>query len=338
MKCLLYSVKPFELSYLNKSNRYGHTVEYAAKPLNAETAALAKGFECISIFTGDDASAPVLEKLSQLGIQFIATRAAGYDNIDLEAAGRLQIKVANVPAYSPHAIAEHAVAMMLTLNRRLVRADRQVKAHDFRVDDLIGFDLHNKVAGIIGTGRIGQISAKILDGFGCRLLAYDVAPQHELEEIHNLRYASLPALLDKSDIITLHVPLNEKTRHLINEEAIALMKPGVMLINTARGPVVDTSAVLKGLRSGQIGYYGMDVYEKEKGVFFYDHSGENLNDPVLDELIAHPNVLVTPHQAFATGEAITNICDTTFETIQAWSDGRSSSFELVFQPVHAGQH
>ncbi len=338
MKCLLYSVKPFELSYLNRANRYGHTTEYFSRPLNLETAAKARGFDCVSIFTGDDASAAVLEKLSSLGIQYIATRAAGYDNIDLQAAARLGIRVANVPAYSPHAIAEHAVAMMLTLNRKLVHADRQVKTHDFRVDELIGFDLNNKVAGIIGTGRIGQISAKILDGFGCRLLAYDVSPQHELEEMYNLRYASLSNVLSKADIITLHVPLNDKTRHLINEEAIRQMKPGVMIVNTSRGPVVDTKAILDGIHSGQIGYYGMDVYEKEKGVFFYDRRGEQMNDPILEELLTLPNVLVTPHQAFATNEAITNICDTTFETIQAWSDGRSSNFELVYQSVQAGHH
>lgn len=338
MKCLLYSVKPFELPYLNKANQYGHSTEYYSKPLNAESALLAKGYDCVSIFTGDDASAPVLEILASLGIRYLATRAAGYDNIDIKAASRLGIRVANVPAYSPYAIAEQAVGMMLALNRKLIRANSQVKEHDFRVDELIGFDMHNKTVGIIGTGRIGQVCARILHGFGCRLLAYDIEPQHDLEEQFNLRYASLSTVLGKSDIITLHLPLNDKTRHLINAESVHQMVPGVMIINTSRGPVVDTEAILQGLRSGQIGYFGMDVYEKEKGVFFYDHRGQSLNDPLLDELLALPNVLVTPHQAFATDEAIKNICDTTFESIQAWSDGKPSGFELTSQAIPAGHH
>jgi D-lactate dehydrogenase len=328
MKVIVYSTKEFEKSYLVTANKSRYELFFTSLSLSADTASLAKGYEAVMIFTGDDASAPVIDALHTYGIKYIAIRAAGYDNVDLCKAHELGMKVANVPEYSPYAIAEHTIGLILALNRKLIIANRQVHQQDFRVDNLIGFDLHRKKAGIIGTGRIGSVVAKILHGFGCELLGFDSTENPELIKNYRLTYTDFVTLCKESDIITIHIPLNEQTRYLINKEAIQTMKTGVMLINTGRGAVINTAAVTEALENKQLGCFGMDVYEKEKGLFFYDHSIEILHDPVLNKLLLMDNVLITPHQAFATKEAITNISETSFHTINCWDSGELSTCEL----------
>lgn len=328
MKVFFYSTKDYEQAYLQKANMQGIEVHFSGQTLSAQTAGLSKGFPCISVFTGDDLSENVLKILYANGVMHIAIRAAGYDNIDLDTAGKLGISVANVPEYSPYAIAEHAVAMMLCLNRKLITAHEQVSRFNFTTGNLIGFDLHNKVVGIIGTGRIGGIAARILHGFGCRLLGYDIKHDEALERKYNLSYTNLATLCSNADIITIHTPLNAATRYMINKEMLAQMKKGVMIINTARGAVIDTEALIEALENKAISSFGMDVYEKEKGVFFFDHTIAGVKDPMLQKLLKMPNVLVTPHQAFATKEALTNIAETTFYNIGYWAKFETSPNEL----------
>jgi D-lactate dehydrogenase len=328
MKILIYSSKEFEYPYILNANNKTNGLTFTEKALSIDTAGLAKGYDAVSIFAGDDASAPVIEKLQANKIKYIAIRAAGYDNVDVKAATRAGIKCANVPDYSPYSVAEHAVALILALNRKIILADRQVHGYDFTVDKLIGFDLHNKTVGIIGTGKIGCVASHILHGFGCNILAYDVIENRELMEICDVKYTYLKTVFAKSDIITIHVPLTEDTRHLVNKELLALMKPGALLINTARGAVIDTEAAVEALEKGKIGGLGLDVYENEKGLFFYDHSGEGLKDGLLQRLLDNHNVIITPHQAFATKEALTNIADTTFYNINCWAENKSSENEL----------
>ena len=328
MRVLVYSIKDFERSYLIRANKMHHELTYTNEALNAGTTGLAQTHEAVVVFTGDDVSAEVVQNLHQAGVKYIAVRAVGYDNVDIKKANALGIKVANVPEYSPYAIAEHAVAMMLALNRKLILADQQVCGHNFTVGNLIGFDLHQKTVGIIGTGRTGSVLAKILHGFGCRLLAYDIQENKELIEKYNLQYVDLKTLCRSSDIISIHTPLNTATKYLINKEMLDEMKAGVMLINTARGGVINTDHVLEALDNGKIGYLGLDVYEREKGVFFYDHSKQKIKDEVLIKLIQYPNVMITPHQAFATKEALSNIADTTLYNIDCWSQDKRSENEL----------
>lgn len=329
MNILFYSTKNFEKPFLLKANKLGHSVEFVAEPLSMASAAFAKGFECISIFAGDDASAAVIRELKRVGVRFIAIRAAGYDNVDLEEAGKNTITVANVPGYSPYAIAEHAVALMLALNRKIIQAHRQVQQQNFLLDNLMGFDLNQKTAGIIGTGKIGSVLAGILHGFGCSIVAYDGVRNEQLVSRYGVRYMDLPELCGQSDIISIHVPLTKQTRYMIHEPLIQKMKRGVMIINTARGSVVKTEDIIRYLDNGHIGYYGMDVYEKEKGLFFFDHTGEKLDDPMLQRLMRFENVLITPHQAFVTKEALANIAATTFYSIDSWSRKMRSVHELT---------
>lgn len=329
MKILIYSIKDFERSHLLEANKDNQQVRVTHYSLNTSTSEMAKGFDVVSVFTGDDVSAAVIQQLSDLGVQYIAVRAAGYDNVDLAKAKELGIRVANVPAYSPHSIAEHALALMLALNRKLVIADRQVHRHDFRVSKLVGFDLYGKTAGIIGTGKIGGSLAKILYGLGCKLIGYDIHPDPALQQECKLEYVSMQELCKRSDIISIHTCLTPETKYIINRNSIEIMKPGVMLINTSRGACVNTADVIDFLENGHIGYFGSDVYEKEKGVFFHDHSTEGLQDELLDKLLTMPNVLITPHQAFATNEALTNIAATTFYNIDCWSKGQRSENELT---------
>jgi len=295
--------------------------------LNMRTVQRADGFDCVSIFTSDDASAPVIRKLKQAGVKYIAVRATGFDNVDIKEAENCGITVANVPKYSPFAVAEHATALILALERNIVIADEQVHNFNFLIDDLVGSDIHGKTVGIIGTGRIGSAMCHIMDGFGCKVLAYDLQKDQSLERI--AKYVSLDELCEKADIISLHIPLNQNTRHLINKSLISRMKDNVMIINTARGAIVNTDDIIAGLRNGKIGYYGADVYESEKGIFFNDLSHSGLNDDKLKELMAMKNVLITPHQGFATMQAITNIAFTTFMNVRCWSRGISSPYELT---------
>ncbi|MEO5563691.1 MAG: 2-hydroxyacid dehydrogenase [Chitinophagaceae bacterium] len=329
MKTLYYSTKDFERKYMADVSDDLLQVSMTTKALGPDTVPDATGFEAISIFTGDDASAPVLEKLKIAGVKYIAIRAAGYDNVDLDKAAELGIRVANVPKYSPYAIAEHALTLILALNRKIVTADKQVHKGDFRVDNLIGFDIHNKTVGVIGTGKTGSILIKILSGFGCRILAYDIHENKQLAKDYKVEYVSPAILCRESDIISIHTSLNPHTKYMINKNMMELMKPGVMLINTSRGACVNTEDVLHYLENGHIGYFGADVYEHEKGLFFYDWSGKEIKDDLLKRLIAMSNVLITPHQAFATNEAIGNIFQTTFQTLHCWSNDRTAEHELV---------
>lgn len=328
MKVAVYSTKKYERVYLKKANSGVHELIFIEEALSADTASLAEGCRAVAIFTNDDASAEVLLQLSRHHVKHIVTRASGHDNINLKVADDLLMHVANVPEYSPYAIAEHTIAIILALNRKLIQANRQVKAYDFSLDKLIGFDLHGKTVGIIGSGRIGGIVAKILHGFGCNLLAYDVHQDQRLIADYNLRYVSIDELCVLSDIITLHPPLNEHTTHIIKEENIALMKNSVMIVNTGRGGLIKTEDAIRALDEGKIAYLGLDVYEHEKGLFFYDHSREIPKDKMFAKLLTFENVLITGHQAFLTETALTNIADTTIYNLNCFEKGERSRNEL----------
>lgn len=328
MKIAVYSIKPFEIPFLEKSNEGKFDLKLIQKPLNDETVKEANDCEGVSVFTNDDCSAGVLKALKDSGVKYIATRATGYDNIDLGKASELGIKVANVPEYSPYAIAEHAVAMILAMNRKLIQSDRLVKDYDFRLDNLIGFDLNGKTAGVIGAGKIGAIVLKILNGFGCKLLAFDPYPDKELEEM-GVNFVDLDTLLKRSDIISIHAPLNDKTKHLINKEKFDKMKNGVMLVNTGRGPVIKTEDAIDALKSSKLGYLGLDVYEFEKGLFFKDHRFDPPKDSLFAHLLSFKNVLITGHQAFLTQNALENIEDTTIFNFTCWAENKDSPNEVI---------
>ncbi len=306
-----------------------HQLSFFEANLNEKTIELAQGSDALAIFVNDTASLPVLERWAAIGGRYIALRAAGYNNVDLQAAKRLGIRVANVPSYSPHAVAEHTIALMLALNRKLIRANTRVRDFNFSLNGLVGFDMSGKTAGIIGTGKIGQITAKILDGFGCKVLCYDAYPNAAFAERYGAQYVDMETLCRQSDIITLHAPLVPETKYLINEERIMQMKRGVMLINTSRGGLVNTKAVINGLKSGQIGYLGLDVYELEQGLFFHDFSDTVLQDDMITRLLSFPNVLITSHQAFLTETALKNIADTTFYNLDCWAAGKETENELT---------
>lgn len=329
MKVLVYSAKDFEIPYLEKANQRKHQLDFTKDALCSQTAMKAVGYDAISIFSADEACFLTIEKLKEFGVKYIALRSVGYDNVNLRAASRLDIRVANVPAYSPYAIAEHAIALLLALNRKLIESNFRVNHYNFNLNNLVGFDLNNKTVGIVGTGKIGAVTSKIMHGFGCKLLAYDIVEDETLKERYNIRYTSLTELCEQADIISLHVPLNTETHQLINEELISVMKDGVVLINTARGSVINTEDVIDGLKSAKIGALGMDVYENEKGIFFKDHSQEIPHDDLLLKLNAMPNVLITGHHAFLTEEALTNIAETTVYNFDCWESGKESENELT---------
>jgi D-lactate dehydrogenase len=283
--------------------------------LSRETVSLARGCDAVCIFVNDKADAEVIGLLAEYGVKLIALRCAGFNNVDLQAAKENGLCVVRVPGYSPYAVAEHTVALVLALNRKIHRAHNRVREGNFSLQGLLGFDLHGKQVGIIGTGRIGQIAATIFrNGFGCEVLAYDLYPNEELIKI-GVRYGSTEEVIASSDIISLHCPLTPETFHLINEKTIALLKPGAMLINTSRGGLIDASAVIEGLKTGRVGALGIDVYEEEGDLFFKDLSGEVIRDDTFARLTTFPNVLITGHQGFFTKEALTNIADTTLRNI-----------------------
>ncbi len=279
--------------------------------LGPDTAAAARGAQAVCLFVNDHADRATLEILAGLGVKLLALRCAGYNNVDLDAARALGISAVRVPAYSPHAVAEHAIALLLTLNRRIHRAHNRVHELNFSLKGLVGFDLFGKRAGIIGTGRIGRIAAQIFRGFGTEVIAYDPFPSPEWAATHGIRYTDLPQLLESSDILSLHVPLLPETFHLLNSETIARMKPGAFIINTSRGKIIDTTALIAALKSGHIGGVALDVYEEEEGIFFEDLSDQVLQDDELSLLLNFPNVLITAHQAFLTREALAEIARVT---------------------------
>lgn len=328
MKVIFFSTRKFEKEYLISANTASLELVMVNEALSLKTVHLAKGAGVVSIFTGDDASAPILIKLKEYNIKYIAIRATGFDHVDLKKAAALGITVANVPDYSPFSIAEHAIGLMLALIRKLTLAYQQTKQYNFKIDDLLGSTLHHKTVGIVGTGKIGSAITQILSGFDCNLIGYDKVRNERLTSKYQLHYADLETLCKSSDIITLHLPLNERTEYLINKQMIDLMRPGVMIINTARGGIVNTLDIIEGIEKGKIGYYGADVYEYEKDVFFYDHSENKISDPILKKLLSFSNVLITPHQAFATKEALNNIAVTTFQNINCWALQQKAPNEL----------
>lgn len=333
MKLLVYSAKKFEIPFINKANNKRHKITYTTDALDSETVIQAVGFKAISIFSGDDASSIVLEKLWDLGVRYIAIRATGFNNIQIKPAYQLGFKVANAPNYSSHAIAEHAVGLLLALNRKLIIADRQVHQYNFLLDGLIGFNLKGKTVGIIGTGNIGSVMVKIMNGFGCKILANDLEPDTDLVELCDVEYTNLEDLCRRSDIITLHIPLSYENHQLINKKRLGWMKKGVVLINTARGQIVDHKALIQSLEENQIGGYAADVYEKEKSVFFKDHSDEEIKDDQLKKLLSFPNVLLTPHQAFVTKEALKNIAQITMQNLNMWEEGKICKNELGYETL-----
>jgi D-lactate dehydrogenase len=320
MKTAVFSTHAFERNILSTAAAGKHELIFFKAPLDEGTATLASGCEAVCIFVNDDASEPVLRKLYSAGIRYLVLRSAGFNNVDLAAAGSLGIKVARVPEYSPYAVAEHTVALMLALNRKIIKAHSRIHDGNFSLDGLTGFDMHNKTAGIIGMGKIGKVVAKILSGFGCNLIAYDPFPDKHFGAEYNIRFTSIDELCSLSDIITLHAPLTEQTKYIINTEQIQRMKKGVMIINTSRGALINTRQVITGLKSGHIGYLGLDVYEEEKGLFFEDHSAEVLQDDVIARLLTFQNVIVTSHQGFLTDTALLNIAEITIANLHAFEN------------------
>ena len=327
MNIFFYSTRKFERPHLEKALSH-HSLRMLDTRLTAETAPLAQGSEVVSIFVNDDASSAVLSSLKEGGVKYLALRSAGFNHVDLAEAGRLGLRVARVPEYSPAAIAEHTIALMLTMNRKIIRAHNRVREMNFSLEGLTGFDMSGKTAGIIGTGKIGQVVARILHGFNCRILAYDPYENDGLKSRLGVQYVDLEMLFRESDIITLHLPLTPDSRYIINRESIRHMKEGVMLVNTSRGGLVNTRDVIGALKKGKIGFYGMDVYEEEEGLFFEDHSEQILQDDVIARLMTFPNVLITSHQAFLTQEALNEIADTTRRNIDCWAQGIASPNEL----------
>ncbi|HEY8580393.1 MAG TPA: 2-hydroxyacid dehydrogenase, partial [Beijerinckiaceae bacterium] len=300
MRVTVFSAKPYDRRFLEAANaKAGHRLTFVEERLSAGTASIAREADAVCVFVNDDVNADVLAALASMGVRLVALRAAGFNNVDLEAARRIGVKVGRVPAYSPHAVAEHTIALLLTLNRKTHRAYNRVREGNFALEGLLGFDIAGKTAGVVGTGKIGEAVCRILTGFGCVVLAHDPCVNAACERM-GVRYVPLKELMAASDIVSLHCPLTPATRHLVDGEALDVMKPGVTLINTSRGAVIDTRAVLRGLKSGKIGYLGLDVYEEEADLFFEDLSQRFIEDEVFARLLTFPNVLITGHQAFFT--------------------------------------
>ncbi len=319
VKIAFFDTHQFErLAFEQANRRFGHQITFLEPRLTAETAALARGYPAVCSFVSDKLDRRTLELLREGGTRLIALRSAGYNHVDLSAAAQLGLPVVRVPEYSPYAVAEHAVALVLALNRKIHRAHARVREGNFSLEGLVGFDLHGKTVGIVGTGRIGQVAARIFRGFGCRVLCYDLVPDEGFAKETGVSYCELEALYRQADILSLHVPLNPATHHMVDDKALGLMKPGAMIINTGRGALIDARALVAALKTGHLGAAGLDVYEEEEGVFFHDLSGLVLQDDVLARLLTFPNVLVTSHQAFLTEEALANIAEVTLANVRAF--------------------
>ncbi len=328
MNITVYSAHPFEMPYLTSALQAEHKLLVTEEELNETSVHLAESSSALVLFTSDKAGETILKQLAAYGVRYMALRSVGFDHVDLKVAKELNIKVANVPAYSPYSVAEHAVTLLMALNRHLTQSGKLIKSNDFRLDGLTGFDVHGKTVGIVGFGKIGQAFARIMNGFGCNLLCYDPHPDHESAKELNLQFVTLNELCSRSDIISIHCPLNASTRHLFNASVFAVMKKGVFLINTARGPVIKTEDLLRALDLGVFGAVGLDVYEFEKGLFFRDHRHEPLQDPLFEQLRTYGNVLITGHQAFLTETALTNIADTTAYNLKCFEKGLGCINEL----------
>ena len=318
MKLVFFSAQPYDKSFFTQFNQNKHELVFIDFPLSEQTAELAAGADAVCVFVNDKVTAGVIQKLAAGKTKIIALRCAGFNNVDIEAAKAAGIRVCRVPAYSPEAVAEHAVAMLLTLNRKTHKAYNRVREQNFSLQGLLGFNLHGKTIGVIGPGNIGKAFCKIMLGFGCKVVAFDLIANKEMES-DGVVYQPLMDVL-KADIISLHCPLNEQTKHLINKDTIALMKPGVVLINTSRGGLINTHDTIKALKSGQISALGIDVYEQEEKLFFRNLSEDIIQDDEIQRLMSFPNVLITAHQAFFTQEAMEQIATTTLNNIQLLSE------------------
>ena len=327
MKLAFFDTKQYDKIWFEKlKNNYNVDFKYFEVKLNEDTAALAKGCDGVVVFVNDTVDEKTIDILYNMGIKLIALRCAGFNNVDFKSAfGR--IHVVRVPAYSPYAVAEHAMALLLTLNRKLHKAYNRTRDFNFNINGLTGFDMHGKTVGVIGTGKIGRVFIDICKGFGMNILAYDPYPC----EIDGVKYVTIPELCEKSDIISLHCPLSQSTHHLINQETISMMKKGVFIINTSRGALIDSDALLDGLKSQIIGGAGLDVYEEESDLFFEDYSDKIIQDDTIARLLSLPNVLITSHQAFLTEEALHNIAVVTLENIKAFADGAPLENEICYR-------
>jgi D-lactate dehydrogenase len=340
MRIAMFDAHAYERDSFEAANTaFQHEITYFEPRLTSATVALAFGYRAVCAFVNDRLDERVLASLSDGGTRLIALRSAGYNHVDLAAAALLGLPIVRVPEYSPYAVAEHAVALVLALNRKIHRAYARVREWNFSLDGLVGFDLHGKTVGVVGTGRIGQAAARIFAGFGCHILGYDQRPNATLQA-EGVRYVDLPTIYRESDIISLHVPLTPDTHHMIDARALAIMKQGVLLVNTGRGALIDSRALISALKTGHIGAAGLDVYEEEEGVFFRDLSNRVLQDDVLARLLTFPNVLITSHQAFLTREALAAIARTTLENVRAFERGEELRHEVraedVMPPDHTG--
>lgn len=327
MKVAIFSTKPYEKVYLDKFNKGKHELVYFDAALNADTTNLAIGFEAVCIFVSDKMDKETIAKLAKDGVKLIDLRSAGFNNVDIDAAAKNGIKVLRVPAYSPQAVAEHAVALILTLNRKTHKAYNRVREGNFSVENLMGFNLFEKTVGVIGTGKIGTAFCQIMQGFGCNVIAYDITPSEVLKK-QGIKYKSSYELLRDSDIISLHCPLTPETHYLFNSSTFSEMKRGAMLINTSRGGLINTADAIEALKTGRLGYLGIDVYEQEENLFFKDLSESLISDDVIERLMAFHNVLITPHQGFFTQEALDQIAITTLQNFTDFENGVASKNEV----------
>lgn len=335
MRVAVFSSKSYDRETLSGANAAGrHSLTFLEPRLTPQSVKLAAGFEAVCCFVNDQLSATVLEELAAGGTRLVALRSAGFNNVDLAAAERLALPVVRVPAYSPYAVAEHTVGMILTLNRKFHKAYNRVREGNFALEGLLGFDLHGRTAGVIGTGKIGAVVVRILRGFGCEVICHDVQKNPDCENA-GARYMELMDLFCYSDIVTLHCPLTPSTHHLIDEDALRRMRRGVMLINTSRGALIDARAAIESLKVGHLGYLGIDVYEEEADLFFEDLSGQVIQDDVFTRLVSFPNVLITGHQAFFTRNALEQIAKVTLENLSAFEEGRALENVVRMQRVKA---
>ncbi|MGB3608427.1 MAG: 2-hydroxyacid dehydrogenase [Psychroserpens sp.] len=329
MKIAVFSTKSYDQDYFEiYAKDTNFSFSYFETDLNSDTVSLTKGFDAVCIFVNDNANDEVITALSENGVQLIALRCAGFNNVDIKTAKNHNIKVVRVPAYSPEAVAEHAVALILTLNRKTHKAYNRVREGNFSLKNLIGFNLSGKTVGVIGTGTIGATFCKIMNGFGCKVIAFDIQKSDALIAL-GVEYKSLDDVFKQSDILSLHCPLNDATKHIIDNDSIAIMKDGVMIINTSRGALIDTVAAIKGLSDKKIGYLGIDVYEQEENLFFEDLSERIIQDDLILRLNSFPNVLVTSHQAFFTREAMIEITTTTLKNIEAYKNDKKLENEVT---------
>lgn len=331
MKIAVFNTKPYDVEYLSKYNEHQIEFKFFDVLLNADTVKLTNGYDGICIFVNDQVNAEVVNELAKNKVKLIVLRCAGFNNVDMEAATEKDIKVYRVPSYSPDSVAEHALALIMALNRKTHKAYNRIREGNFSLDRLKGFDLAGKTVGVIGTGKIGAIFSRIMMGIGCTVVAYDKYPSEELAK-SGVSYLPLEDLLSQSDIVSLHCPLMESTKYIINKNTLSQMKDGVMVINTSRGGLINTADTLEALKSGKVGYLGIDVYEQEEQLFFEDLSESIIQDDLIMRLISFPNVLITSHQGFFTEEALQQIAITTLQNIDDFRNAKASSNQVIFEP------